>query len=48
MPRNCSSARGKVVAGQATQVRQGSTSATFGDVRHHGGKIAEENRLPSP
>ncbi len=29
-------------------IEQGSTSLIFGDLRHHGGRIAEENRLRSP
>lgn len=30
------------------QVGSGSTSVIFGDLRHQGGRIAEENRLRSP
>ncbi len=38
----------EVAGGQTVQVEQGSTSLIFGDLRHHGGRIAEENRLRSP
>jgi hypothetical protein len=47
-PRNCSSAGTKSPVERPCRYSSGSTSATFGDLRAHGGRIAEENRLRTP
>ena len=47
-PRNCSNAGPKSSQDSPCRYSSGSTSVIFGDVRHHGAKIAEENRARSP
>ena len=47
-PRNCSSAGTKSPVDRPCRYSSGSTSEIFGDLRAHGGRIAEENRFRSP
>jgi len=47
-PRNCSNAGAKSSEDSPCRYSSGSTSVILGDLRHHGAKIAEENRLRSP
>jgi hypothetical protein len=47
-PRNWPSAGTKSPVDRPCRYSSGSTSVTFGVLRAHGGKIAEENRLRSP
>ena len=47
-PRNCSSAGTKSPVDRPCRYSSGSTSATFGLLRHHGGRITDRNRFRSP
>jgi hypothetical protein len=47
-PKNCSSAGTKSLLDSPCRYSSGSTPVTFGLLRHHGGKIAEENRIRPP
>jgi hypothetical protein len=47
-PRNCSSAGTKSLDDSPCRYSSGSTSVIFGLLRHHGGKIAEQNRVLPP
>jgi hypothetical protein len=47
-PRNWASAGTKSPLDSPCRYSNGSTSVIFGVLRHHGGKIAEENRFRSP
>ena len=47
-PRNWPSAGTKSPEDRPCRYSSGSTSVILGVLRHHGGKIAEENRLRSP
>jgi len=48
VPRNCASAGTKSPLDRPCRYSSGSTSVIFGVLRHHGGKIADENRIRSP
>jgi hypothetical protein len=47
-PRNWPSAGTKSPEDRPCRYSNGSTSVIFGVFRHHGGRIAEENRIRSP
>ena len=47
-PRNCPSAGTKSLDDRPCRYSSGSTSVTFGVLRAHGGKIAEQNLIRSP
>jgi hypothetical protein len=47
-PGNCSSAGTKSLLDSPCKYSSGSTSVTFGLLRHHGGKIELRNRARSP
>ena len=47
-PRNCPSAGTKSPVESPCRYSSGSTSVIFGVLRHHGGRIAEENRARWP
>ena len=48
VPRNCSIAGAKSWLDSPCRYNRGSTSATFGDLRAHTGRIAERNRCRCP
>ena len=48
LPKNSASAGAKSPVDSPCRYSSGSTSLTFGDLRHHGGTIDERNRLRSP
>src|SRR3954447_10579566 len=48
VPRNCSNAGAKSRLDRPCRYSNGNTSVIFGLLRHHGGRIAEENRLRCP
>ena len=47
-PRNCPSAGPKSPEDKPCRYSNGNTSVIFGVLRHHGGRITEENRWRSP
>jgi len=47
-PRNCPSAGPKSPVERPCRYNSGNTSLIFGVLRHHGGRIAEENRTRCP
>jgi len=48
VPRKLSSAGAKSCDDKPCKYSSGNTSLIFGDLRHHAGRIADENRLRSP
>jgi hypothetical protein len=48
LPRNCPSAGTKSPLDSPCRYTNGRTSAIFGVLRHHGGRIADENLIRSP